>query len=774
MASGDSISGINGIIDAKTLKITGVTGDNKVYDGNTTATYNGTAALLPTVAVGPNTSNDGKVYTGDVVTLGGSISSATFNSKDVVSATTIDLAGLSLSGADASNYSLQAQVSASITPRSVTVTPTVAAKTYDRTTAVTVSGATLGNLVGSENFSITGTGVLSSADAGSRTATLTYAFTAPVNGALATNYALPSGSTVGVTVQPKVLTVTGSSGLNKTYDGTNALASGQTGHSALTGVITGDTVTLSGAANYQYADVVRNVAGAVQTQAIVQGTLTLDGTSASNYSLSWTNGSGTINPITLTMSSPTTVNNKVYDGNTIAAINSAGTVTGYLGAQTLGVTPVAQFADANAGSSKAYTVSYQLADGSNGGKATNYSLPNVTVATGTSTAAITAKVLSLTGLVVSDKVYDGTTTATIASNGTLSGLVGSETLNLGGSATPSFADKAAGLNKTVTITGLSLSNGTGLASNYSLGASGNLTTTASITPKALTISGITANNKVYDATTSATLVSSGLTLTGLVTVGSTVDAVSVSATGVFDTKNVGTGKTVTLTETISGADAGNYTITKQGTTTANVTPKALTISGLTSANKTYDGTTKALASGTAVLQSAQAAGAGTSSDGIAFTGDTVSLSGTALGAFNSQNVATATTVNFSGLSLTGADAANYSLTQGSAAHTITARTLNVSYTGVDKVYDRTATATVSTTDDRISGDTITISRTAAFCRCQRQPRQLGQRVVQSYYSVERVGGQHQLQLDRDHRFCFCQGDPRHFERNRCIGHSKNI
>ena len=69
-------------------------------------------------------------------------------------------------------------------------------------------------------------------------------------------------------------------------------------------------------------------------------------------------------------------------------------------------------------------------------------------------------------------------------------------------------------------------------------------------------SGITANNKVYDATTSATLVSSGLTLTGLVTVGSTVDAISVSATGVFDTKNVGTAKPIAVSGiTLQGADA---------------------------------------------------------------------------------------------------------------------------------------------------------------------------------------------------------------------------
>ena len=46
-------------------------------------------------------------------------------------------------------------------------------------------------------------------------------------------------------------------------------------------------------------------------------------------------------------------------------------------------------------------------------------------------------------------------------------------------------------------------------------------------------------------------------------------------------RNVGTGKTVTVSGlTIGGADAGNYTLT-QPTTTANITAKALTVSGIT-------------------------------------------------------------------------------------------------------------------------------------------------------------------------------------------------
>ena len=66
----------------------------------------------------------------------------------------------------------------------------------------------------------------------------------------------------------------------------------------------------------------------------------------------------------------------------------------------------------------------------------------------------------------------------------------------------------------------------------------------------------------------------------------------------FDNKNVGTGKTVTvnsitLADGSNGGLAGNYSISPGQTTTANVTAKSLTVSGITSANKTYDSNTTA-------------------------------------------------------------------------------------------------------------------------------------------------------------------------------------
>ncbi|WP_426197759.1 YDG domain-containing protein, partial [Massilia sp. DWR3-1-1] len=103
-----------------------------------------------------------------------------------------------------------------------------------------------------------------------------------------------------------------------------------------------------------------------------------------------------------------------------------------------------------------------LADGSNGGLASNYSLASGQ----TAAATIAPKALTISGTTVANKAYDGKATATLL-GGTLNGLVATETLALAGQSA-SFADKNVGAGKTVTVTGTRLANGTGLASNYSV------------------------------------------------------------------------------------------------------------------------------------------------------------------------------------------------------------------------------------------------------------------------------------------------------------------
>ena len=104
----------------------------------------------------------------------------------------------------------------------------------------------------------------------------------------------------------------------------------------------------------------------------------------------------------------------------------------------------------------------------------------------------------------------------------------------------------------------------------------------------------TGNNPAI--TTTATLNTGGAALVGIVA-GDTVSLSTAGATGAFGTATVGTAKTVNVSGlTISGADSGNYSLT-QPTTTADITAKVLTVTGITASNKIYDATTSATVDG---------------------------------------------------------------------------------------------------------------------------------------------------------------------------------
>jgi len=220
-----------------------------------------------------------------------------------------------------------------------------------------------------------------------------------------------------------------------------------------------------------------------------------------------------------------------------------------------------------------------LGDGTNGGKAANYSLAN-----GSGTGNITKKALTITGLVPDNKVYDNTTAATYTGSATLNVLEAGDVVNadVTGIAS-SFSDKNVGVGKTVTFSGITLTGAD--AGNYSLTQP---TGTANITPKLLTLSSVTAHNKVYDGNTSTTI--SGGVLGGIL--GANVVTIAPGCTADFDTKNVGVGKTVTVTVLgLAGADAGNYYITLPFTKTADITKAPLYFSGGSIAARAYDGTT---------------------------------------------------------------------------------------------------------------------------------------------------------------------------------------
>ncbi|NKR04446.1 filamentous hemagglutinin, partial len=157
---------------------------------------------------------------------------------------------------------------------------------------------------------------------------------------------------------------------------------------------------------------------------------------------------------------------------------------------------------------------------------------------------------------------------------------------LAGSGIGAFATKDAGTNKAVTASGYTLTGAD--AANYSIVQPTGLT--ATIARADLALSGVTATNKTYDGTTVATL-------GGVATISAIGgDAVSVTGSGIgaFADKNAGTGKAVAVNGyTLSGTDAGNYTLVLPANLTADIARASLVVSGVSATSKTYDGTTSA-------------------------------------------------------------------------------------------------------------------------------------------------------------------------------------
>ena len=105
----------------------------------------------------------------------------------------------------------------------------------------------------------------------------------------------------------------------------------------------------------------------------------------------------------------------------------------------------------------------------------------------------------------------------------------------------------------------------------------------------LTVTGVTANNKVYDGTATATLDTASAALSG-VAPGDDVTLVTSGAVASFGSSNVETNDPVTVSGmTLSGTDAYKYTLIQPTGLAANITPAPLTVTANTQ-TMTYGGT----------------------------------------------------------------------------------------------------------------------------------------------------------------------------------------
>ncbi len=617
----------------------------------------------------------------------------------------------------ANNYRLKAgdwdHTTATIKPKALEIEGSVAKdKTYNASKSTEVLAGSLSGLVGNETLVVEqASGLFEDANAGKdKKVTASYTLADGENGGLQSNYSL-ADETLYATINPKALTISGSEAKDKVYDGD---AEAEVTAGSLEGLVevggTAENLKVSvasaeftGGANVGKDKEVYTkytLANGESGGDLVQGL-------ATNYTLADERLAADINPKKLTVSDsePTTVASKVYDGKTDAKVN-VGSLESLVGQETLTVSAKGAFEDANVGENKSVDVTYELANGGHGGLAANYTLEGET-----KQGTITKKALEIRGSIVKDKTYNASKSTEVLA-GSLSGLVGNETLVVE-QASGLFEDANAGKDKKVTAS-YTLADGEngGLQSNYSLADE---TLYATINPKALTISGSEAKDKVYDGDAEAEVTAGSLE--GLVEVGGTAENLKVSVASAEFTggANVGKDKEVYTKYTLANGESGgdlvqglatNYTLA-DARLAADITPKTLTIGSPEADDKTYDGTKVAKV----------AAG---DLDGLV-TGETLNVS--ANGEFASTTAAEDKTVNVS-YSLADGEgnglAKNYRLHVGDAdSTTATIHKKAVSVVGVkalDKEYNGSDAADIEVGGllGLVQGDIVTVSATGTF------------------------------------------------------------
>jgi filamentous hemagglutinin family protein len=660
-AFADKNAGTAKLINVTGINVTGSDAGNYVWNTTAVTVADIAKAALSVSATGVNKTYD--ALTGATVTftddrLGSDVlvvgaGAKSFSDKNAETGKTVAVTGITVTGADAVNYTWNstASTTADIAKAALNVSATGANKTYDGSTTAIATLAD--NRMGSDSLVVSaGTKAFSDKNAGAGKTINVAGIT--VTGTDADNYTWNTTAATSADIYKAALTVT-ASGLNKVYDGTTSALATLTDNR-----IGADDLVLSSSGNV-FAD-----KNAGMGKAVTVNGINVTGTDADNYTWN-TSASTTADVAKAALNITATGINKTYDSTTTAGVSFA---DNRLALDDLAISStVSSFADKNAGGGKAITVNGLNVTGSDAG---NY----IWNTSATTSADIAKALLNVTAIGV-NKTYDATTNA----NATLSDdRIGADSLVLSASS-KNFADKNAGTAKAISVSGINVTGSD--AGNYTW--NNTAATTADIAKAALTVtaSGI---NKTYDATTHADVNLSDNRI------GSDVLLVTADNKNFAD-KNAGAAKAINVSDIqVAGADAGNYSWNLSTVTSANIAKAALTIRA-TGVNKTYDGTTKA--------------GAILSDDHI---GADQLLVGATNTAFVDKNAGVGKVISISGITVSGADAGNYTWnTAASTSATINKALLNVIANAQDKAYDGSALAQVNFMDNRVIGDQLVVT-----------------------------------------------------------------
>jgi hypothetical protein len=530
-------------VNQKELTVSGITADDKTYDGSTDATIDTSSAALEGVIGGDN------------VTLNTSAAAGAFASKNVDTGITVTISGLTLNGADAGNYFLTPPTtSASITARDLTATANGINKIYDGTTAATVTLGT--DALGSDNV----TPLFSSAsfadeNVGNGKAVSVSGIS--ITGSDAGNYQLLNTTTsTTADITPKALSITADS-TSKTY-GDMVIFAGT--EFTASGLVAGDNITFV-ILDSTGASAAATVAGSPYD--IVPSDAT--GTGLGNYTISYINGTLTVDPKALTI----TANDRSKTiGDTVTFAGTEFTASGLVNSDT--VTSVTL---TSAGAAPAAPVgSYDIVPSD----AVGTGLGNYTISYVNGTLTVNPAVPTIISVSPNQEVQGMTCNVTISG----SSLTGATSVSFGADIiVNSFTvDGATQVTANITISG---SATPGLRDVSVVTPGGTATLTNGFTVLAMpTISSVNPSAAVQDEALSVTI--AGTNLTGVTAVdfgsGITVNSFTVdSDTQITASITVGYSATVGVRD-VSVTKAGGTATLSSGFTVNQATPAISTVS----------------------------------------------------------------------------------------------------------------------------------------------------------------------------------------------------
>jgi len=557
-------------------------------------------------------------------------------------------------------------------------------KVYDGKTSASFIPGTLAGVESGDDVSldlITTIATYDNANAGSnKTITVTYVLT----GTASFKYLPPLPYTIStgeITKAPLTVTAVPDT---KTYDGNTT----SIGIPTVLTLVTGDVALTPAIQVFDNADY-------GLTHVLTASGLTIKNGSGvevtNNYTINYvpSPASGVINKLVVTVTAVT--DSKIYD----ATVSSLGKpIIGLLATgDIVNVAPIQKFDNINVGNFHVLIPSGLTIKKVITGEdvTTNY---NIVYVNSLNDGVILGKPTTAASPVITiSKVYDGTTSAVVIP-GALSGVDAVDIPNVTLNATASYDNATIGTGKIITVKYSLIGS---VADTYAP-PSDYVINTGEITGKALTASSPNfTSEKVYDGTTTLN-VTPGV-LFGVEAVDA--DKVILNATAVFDNANVGTGKTITVTYTLSGSAAINYTVPASFTVTDGViTGKPLTVVSLKLTTvKVYDGSNSAIFS------------VGSLSGVETMDTENVILSGIA--SYDNANAGT-NKIILVAFNITGTAANNYivpsdyTITNGE----ITAKPLTITNPVVitDKMYDGNTTAVVTTTGSLEGVEPIDINR----------------------------------------------------------------